>query len=419
MVGRTDEETSADSLRRALSLPLIILYGVGTTVGAGIYVLVGEVAAVAGAAAPISFLVAAILAGLSAFSFAELCGRYPMSAGEALYVKTAFRHTGVSTAIGMLVMVAGTISAATVIRGSVGYLNEFVAVPAVPTVIALTALLGVVAAWGIAEAATAAAAMTLVELGGLGLVIWVGSPALSDLPVVLPTIIPAWDWGPAVAILAGSVVAFFAFIGFEDMVNVAEEVKNPRRNMPIAIVVTLAITTLLYLIVTLIAVVALPLGVLAGTDAPLARVLERGFAGAPQIISAISLIAIANGALIQMIMGSRVLYGLGRSRQLPAFLAIVNRRTRTPLYATGLVVAVVGTLAATLPLLSLAKAASLAILVVFATVDLALVLIKRRKRNGPNDSFAVPMAVPLLGFIASTGIVLFEVGRWLIGLDAL
>ncbi len=313
------DATEPDSLRRTLSLPVIILYGVGTTVGAGIYVLVGEVAAVAGAAAPISFLVAAVLAGLSAFSFAELCGRFPASAGEALYTKIAFRRTGISTAIGLLVVVAGTISVATVIRGSVGYLNEFTAAPAIPTVIALTILLGGIAAWGIAEAAAAAAAMTLVELGGLGLVIWVGGPALADLPAALPTMIPTWELRPAVAVLAGSVVAFFAFIGFEDMVNVAEEVKNPRRSMPIAIIVTLGVTTVLYVIVTLIAVVVLPLEELAGTDAPLARVLEHGFTGAPQIVSAISLVAIANGALIQMIMGSRVLYGLGRSSAAPRF----------------------------------------------------------------------------------------------------
>ena len=413
------DATEPDSLRRTLSLPVIILYGVGTTVGAGIYVLVGEVAAVAGAAAPVSFLVAAVLAGLSAFSFAELCGRFPTSAGEALYTKIAFRHKGISTAIGLLVVVAGTISAATVIRGSVGYLNEFAAVPAIPAVIALTVLLGAVAAWGIAEAAGAAAAMTLVELGGLGLVIWVGGPALADLPAALPTMIPTWELGPAVAVLAGSVVAFFAFIGFEDMVNVAEEVKNPRRNMPIAIIVTLGVTTVLYIVVTLIAVVVLPLEELAGTDAPLARVLEHGFTGAPQIVSAISLVAIANGALIQMIMGSRVLYGLGRSRQLPGFLAVVNGRTRTPLYATGLVVAVVGVLAATLPLVSLAKAASLAILVVFATVDLALVIIKLREPGRAADSFTVPLGVPLLGFLASGGIVAFEMGRWITGFGGL
>lgn len=413
------DATEPDSLRRTLSLPVIILYGVGTTVGAGIYVLVGEVAAVAGAAAPISFLVAAVLAGLSAFSFAELCGRFPASAGEALYTKIAFRRTGISTAIGLLVVVAGTISAATVIRGSVGYLNEFTAAPAIPTVIALTILLGGIAAWGIAEAAAAAAAMTLVELGGLGLVIWVGGPALADLPAALPTMIPTWELRPAVAVLAGSVVAFFAFIGFEDMVNVAEEVKNPRRSMPIAIIVTLGVTTVLYVIVTLIAVVVLPLEELAGTDAPLARVLEHGFTGAPQIVSAISLVAIANGALIQMIMGSRVLYGLGRSRQLPGFLAVVNGRTRTPLYATGLIVAVVGILAATLPLVSLAKAASLAILVVFATVDLALVIIKLREPGRAAVSFTVPLGVPLLGFLASGGIVGFEMGRWITGFGGL
>ena len=400
-------------LRRALSLPLIILYGVGTTVGAGIYVLVGEVAAVAGTTTPFSFLVAAVLAGLSAFSFAELCGRYPKSAGEALYVRTAFGRERLSTAIGLLVVGAGVISAATVIRGATGYIGVFVDLPLVPTLLVLTAILGLTAAWGILEAVSAAALLTIIELGGLALVIWVGAPALAAVPEAFPTMIPTWQAAPVVAVVAGGIVAFFAFIGFEDMVNVAEEVKNAPRNMPIAIVTTLVITTALYVLVSVIAVLVVPMNELAGSDAPLARVLERGFAGAPQIISAISLVAVANGALIQIIMASRILYGLGRAEQLPAFFATINRRTRTPLLATAMVVLAVALFTTALPLLTLAKAASLAILIVFATVNLALVVIKRREWGQPVASFSVPMAVPALGFIASAAIVLFEVVRWI------
>ncbi len=399
-------------MRRALSLPLIILYGVGTTVGAGIYVLVGEVAAIAGATAPFSFLVAAVLAGLSAFTFAELCGRFPRSAGEAHYAQIAFRRTGLSTALGLLVVGAGIISSATVIRGATGYINVFVDLPVVPTLLVLTAGLGLIAAWGILEAVSAAAVLTLIELGGLGLVIWVGAPALTTFPEALPAITPSWQAAPIVAVVAGGVVAFFAFIGFEDMVNVAEEVKDAPRNMPIAIITTLVVTTVLYVVVSVITVLVVPLDELAGSGAPLAQVLARGFAGAPEIISAISLIAVANGALIQMIMASRILYGLGRNGQAPSFLAIVNRQTRTPLYATGLVVVVVGLFAAAVPLISLAKAASLSILIVFATVNLAAIVIKHRDRDLNIGSFTVPMGVPVLGFVASAGIVLFEIIRW-------
>jgi len=406
--------TPEAGLRRALSLPLIILYGVGTTVGAGIYVLVGEVAAVAGTTAPFSFLVAAALAGLSAFSFAELCGRYPRSAGEALYVRTAFGKVGLSTAVGLLVVAAGVISAATVIRGATGYIGVFVGLPVVPTVLALTALLGLTAAWGILEAVSAAALLTLIELGGLALVIWVGAPALATVPAALPTMIPTWEAAPIVAVVAGGVVAFFAFIGFEDMVNVAEEVKNAPRNMPIAIVTTLVITTALYMLISIIAVLVVPMSELAGSDAPLAQVLERGFSGAPQIISAISLIAVANGTLIQMIMASRILYGLGRTEQLPKVLATVNRRTRTPLMATFIVVLAVALFSTALPLLTLAKAASVAILIVFAIVNLALVVIKRRE-GAPTTSFSVPLLVPVLGFVASAAIVVFETTRWVTG----
>jgi len=401
-------------LRRALSLPLIILYGVGTTVGAGIYVLVGEVAALAGPTAPFSFLVAAVLAGLSAFSFAELCGRYPRSAGEALYVRTAFGKAGLSTAVGLLVIAAGVISAATVIRGATGYIGVFVDLPLVPTLLLLTAMLGLTAAWGILEAVSAAALLTLIELGGLALVIWVGAPALVEVPTALPTMIPTWEAAPIVAVVAGGVIAFFAFIGFEDMVNVAEEVKNAPRNMPIAIVTTLVVTTTLYVLISVIAVLVVPMSELAGSGAPLAQVLERGFSGAPQIISAISLVAVANGALIQMIMASRILYGLGRTAQLPKVLATVNRRTRTPLLATFIVVLAVALFTTALPLITLAKVASVAILIVFAVVNLALVVIKRRE-GSPSHSFSVPLLVPVLGFIASTAIVVFETTRWAIG----
>jgi basic amino acid/polyamine antiporter, APA family len=407
-----------NELRRALSLPLIILYGVGTTIGAGIYVLVGEVAAVAGTMAPFSFLVAAVLAGLSAFTFAELCGRYPQSAGEAKYAQVAFRRTSLSTAVGLLVVAAGVISAATVIRGALGYLGEFVDLPPIPTILALTALLGLVAAWGILEAVGIAALLTLVELGGLVLVIWVGAPALALLPESLPSMTPDWQAASIVTVIAGGVVAFFAFIGFEDMVNVAEEVKDASRNLPIAIVTTLVVTTVLYVLVTVIAVLVVPLGELAGSDAPLARVLANSFSGAPQIISAISLVAVANGALIQMIMASRILYGLSRSGQLPKVFATVNRRTRTPLFATTVVVSVVALLAIALPLLSLAKAASIAILIVFATVNLALLVVKRRERGKDHAGFSVPLVVPLFGFIASTAIVLFEATRWVMALVA-
>jgi len=402
------------ALRRALSLPLLTLYGIGTTVGAGIYVLVGEVAAQAGPAAPFSFVIAAVLAGLSALSFAELCSRFPRSAGEAIYVHEAFGSRGLATLVGLLVVAAGTISAATILRGATGYVDVFVPLPHVAIVVVLAVGLGALAIWGIAQAASAAALLTLVELAGLALVIWVGGPALERLPEAFPTMVPDVSPGALVGLVSGALIAFFAFIGFEDMVNVAEEVKNAPVTLPLAIVLTLVVTTMLYFAVTLVAVLAVPPDVLTSSSAPLAAVLETGFAGGPGIISAISLIAIVNGALVQMIMASRILYGLSRSGALPAFLGRVHSRTRTPVAATVIVTALIMTAAAVAPLVTLAKLASLTILVVFILVNLALLTIKRRamRQHDSGARFSVPAAVPILGLLASAGMVLFELVRW-------
>ncbi len=403
------------SLRRALSVPLITLYGIGTTIGAGIYVLVGEVAAQAGSAAPFSFVLAAVLAGLSALSFAELCSRYPRSAGEAVYVLEAFGNARLATLVGLMVVLAGTISAATVIRGSVGYAGTFIDIPGFAVVVPLTALLGLLAAWGITQAASAAALLTVVELVGLALVLWVGGPALERFPAALPSMLPDATATAWIGVTAGALVAFFAFIGFEDMVNVAEEVKDAPRTMPLAIVITLVTTTALYFAVTVVTILVVPQTELAGSDAPLALVLQTGFSGAPQIISAISLVAIANGALIQMIMASRILYGLSRSGDLPMLFGRVNRRTRTPLVATALVTLAIGIAATVAPLVTLAKLASMTILTVFALVNLSLLTIRRRQSTAPAPTgFRVPLVVPALGAVASVGIVVFEVVRWLV-----
>lgn len=411
--GETKLLSPEPSLRRTLSLPLITLYGIGTTVGAGIYVLVGEVAQLAGPGAPLSFVLAALLAGLSALSFAELCGRFPRSAGEAVYVYEAFGRRWLSVAVGLMVMAAGTVSAATVIRGSVGYLNEFIDLPALPIVVSLAAILGVVAIWGISQAAITAAVLTLVELGGLALVIGVGAPALERLPVMLSEVVPA-DGSAIVGMTAGALVAFFAFIGFEDMVNVAEEVRDAPRVMPLAIVITLVVTTVLYFLVTIITVIALPAEVLSGSTAPLARVLEQGFGGASELISGISIVAVVNGALVQIIMASRILYGLSRSGDLPRFLGYVSPHTRTPVFATIIVTALIATVAAAAPLATLATIASIVILLVFAVVNAALLVIKARRGTTPTGSFRVPRVVPALGLLASLAIVLFELGRRLV-----
>lgn len=397
-------------LKRSLSLTQITLYGLGTILGAGIYVLVGKVAGLAGLYAPVSFIVAAVLAGLTGLSYAELSARYPKSAGEAVYVQEGLRRRALSVLVGFLIILTGVVSAATIANGFVGYLHVFVAVSDWLAITLLVLLLGALAAWGISESVMAASLITLVEVGGLVLVIVVAGGSLGELPARLPELIPPPDTGVWLGIMLGAFLAFYAFIGFEDMVNVAEEVKDPSRVLPLAILIAIVVSTILYLLVSLVAVLALPPAELAQSRAPLALIYERATGSAPVLISLISIFAVVNGALIQIIMAARVLYGMSREGWLHGAFGKVHPFTRTPLLATAVATAIVLTLALWLPLMTLAKATSLVILVVFALINLSLVRIKRRQPRPPGIKI-YPAWIPLAGFLSTTGFVLFQVYR--------
>ncbi|MBW2232635.1 MAG: amino acid permease, partial [Deltaproteobacteria bacterium] len=211
-------------LERVLSLPVLILYGLGTTVGAGIYALIGEVAGRAGMWAPVAFLVAAGMASLTALSFCELSARLPRAGGEAVYVGTGLRSPRLAVAVGMLVAAIGCLSAATVARAIAGYLDELVPVAAWLGILILVIALGALAAWGITEAAWAAASMTVIEVGALIVVIVAGGEGLADVPAQLGELIPPLRADAWQSIGSASLLCFYAFLGFEDMVNVAEEV---------------------------------------------------------------------------------------------------------------------------------------------------------------------------------------------------
>lgn len=401
-------------LKRSLSLLQITFYGLGTILGAGIYVLVGKVAGDAGMYAPISFVVAAILAVLTGLSYAELCARYPKSAGVAFYTHQGFGRQHLSVTAGLLIILTGLVSAATLANGFVGYLQVFVAVPDWLVITLLVLALGALAAWGIDESVFAASAITLIEVAGLLLILFVAGGSLGDLPARLPELVPPLDVMAWHGILLGAFLAFYAFIGFEDMVNVAEEVKRPERNLPRAILIAVGVSTLLYLLVALVAVLALPPAELAQTRAPLAVIYERSTGSAPTLISLISLFAVVNGALVQIIMGSRVFYGMSREGWLHRALGRVHVRTRTPLLATALVTALVLVLALWLPLVTLAKATSFIILIVFAIINLALVRIKLRSAR-PEGVRVYPLWVPVAGFISTAALVLFQTIGWLCG----
>ena len=395
------------SLKRSLNLTQVVLYGLGTTIGAGIYALIGELASVSAYHAPLSFLLASVMAGLTALSFAELSGRFPRCAGAALYVKEAFCSEGLALLVGFLVIAAGMVSSAAIINGFTGYLGEFIELDRITAIIIVSLAIGAITAWGIAESVTIAALVTVVEIGGLLLIIAVSFSGIAAQPERLHELAPSMDRAGWYGIYAGSLLAFYAFIGFEDMVEVAEETRDVTRILPIGIMLTLGITTILYIVVMATAVLAMPPDELAQSQAPLARVYEHYTGRDATIISIIGLFALINGALIQMIMASRVLYGMSSRRLLPQTVGRVNKRTQTPLVATALATIVVLILAIYGSLATLAEATSVIILVVFSLVNLSLLRVKRKDPK-PEGLIVFPAIIPALGFLVSISFVLAE-----------
>ncbi len=397
----------ATTLRRSLSLWQVVLYGLGTTVGAGIYLLIGEVARTTGTAAPAAFLLSSLLAGLTALSFGELVARFPQSAGEAAYVREGFGSKGYARVVGLLVVTAGSVSAAVMTRGFVGYLATFVAPPEFVCIALFVVALVAVAIWGVGESVTLAGVLTLVEVGGLVVVIVAASDHLPAIPGRAAELLAVGNpavW-PGVAMAA--LLAFYAFLGFEDMVNVAEEVRDARRTLPKGIVITLVLTTGLYLLLSALSVIAVPPDELAQSKAPLALVYERASGGSAKTIAWVGVLAVVNGALIQLIMASRVMYGLASRGQLPAVFARVHERTQTPHIATVSVGIVVFLLAVAFPLGPLAESTSVVTLIVFASVNAALWRIKGQGGSGP-VSFEIPRWIPLLGAISTSGLLLYR-----------
>lgn len=376
-------------LKRRLGPVLLTAYGVGVMVGAGIYVLVGAVAGHAGGWTPLAFALAGLIAAPSALSYAELSTRLPEAAGEVAYVEAGLASRALGVLVGLAIVLSGVISAAAVLRGGVGYLTLLLPLPPAPLIFALGLLLTVIALWGVLESIGFAAILTVIEVAGLLLVIWAGAgaPAAPEIAAAVP-----WS-----GIAAGAALAFFAFIGFEDIVNMAEEVRDPTRTLPRAILAALVITTLLYVAVSAAAVHAVAPADLARSESPLAEVWAK--ASAPRaLLPAIAVAAALNGVLAQVVMAARVLYGLGRRLPVLGVFRHTHPRLGTPVAATLLAGALMLVAALALPVAALAQLTTTVLLCVFVLVNLALIGLKRRAPAAP---FRVPMAVPVFGALAS------------------
>lgn len=410
-VGGVDaSEPTGGRLRREISLPMLVLYGLGTTIGAGIYALIGEVAGTAGLHAPVSFLSAAVLAGVTGLGFAELAGRLPLAAGEAVFVDHAFGRQRMTRAVGAAVLAAGVVSAAAISNAFGGYIGELTGMSETVLVVGLVVSLGVVALAGVKESVRAAAVFTAIELVGLILVLWAGRAAFADVGGRAGDLFVPDGAHVVPGILGGAFLAFFAFLGFEDIDAVAEETNDARVTLPRAILVTLGITTVLYMAVSVVAVLTVTPAALAESDAPLTLIFEQA-GGSGDLLGVIAGLAMVNGALVQLVMIPRVLYGMSNLGLVPAWLGYVSPRTNVPARATLAGLAVVLTLAVSLDLGPLARITSAATLAVFMATNFALIVIKRR--DGETDTFQVPAWLPVVGIGAAALLFAAEAARTL------
>ncbi len=400
--------TQADEgqLKRELSGRMLAIYGAGTILGAGIYVLIGKVAGEAGYWLPLAFALAALVAGVNGMVYAELATRRPAAGGPSDYVHGAFGRRWLTTAVGWMIVATGIVSAATIANGFAGYLLEFFDLPRWLAQAGLLALLGGVAAWGVRESSWFMAITTSIGVLGLLFVLWVG---FAEPAAQAPASTGAWleragsPWaGAALAGLLSAVfLAVYAFIGFEDMVHMAEEVRRPRRAMPRAIGAAIGVAALLYVLVAIAALRVLEPQALRDAEAPLVEVVAAaGYARWP--LALLSLAIIMNGALAQLIMATRVLYSLAENRGAPPLLGRVHAHTGTPLLATALAVA--GALALTLffPLQTLAAMTSFIMLLVFAVSNAALIALERRRPEAPFDT---PFWLPWVGLLLSLALL--------------
>lgn len=390
------------TLKRRLTLPLLTLYGLGTMVGAGIYVLVGEILAVSGAGAPLAFLLAAVVAGFTAQSYGQLAGRFPKSAGEAVYVQEAFGRAWLTRLTGWSVVVTGLVSSGTLANGFGGYLSYFLPGWSTPAEIAFIVVLGAVAAWGISHTVWLAAAITASSIFGLLVVLAMSGRYLVEVPAALASMVPMTpDF--ALAVCLGAFVAFYAFVGFEDMVNVAEETQAPERTMGPAILMALITAGSLYVLVAWVAVLADRELDLAGHPAPLAAMVAHAGGHWGSAVALLSMLSVTNSALAQIVMVARVVYGMAGAGNAPTVLARIHPTRQTPLVATGLTVLVILVLATSFPLLTLAKATSFVVLVIFTLINLALLRLKLTGRVPDRGRW-----VPVLGATLSLGLMIMS-----------
>ncbi|HSD56045.1 MAG TPA: APC family permease [Candidatus Saccharimonadales bacterium] len=406
------DKTASQKLRRVVSTPMLAMYGIGNIVGAGVYVLIGKIAEPAGYLSIVAFLLAALVAFCAALSYAELAARFPVSAGVSVYLHEAFKAVRLSTVMGLLLVLAGAVSTATLLKGFTGYFHVlFESIP-IPVITIITALvLTAVTLKGIKESVGLAALLTVVEVGGLlflvGSILLAQPDAIATFHNHFTDALGNIDSAALAGVLSATLIAFYAFIGFEDMVNIAEEVKEPRKAFPRAILIAIALVTVLYIAVTVVTLGVLSPSLLGESKAPLADAYHAATGNAVGVIVVISLLATLNGILVNIIMGSRYLYGLGKRQWISPWFSKVSGRhvpARGILIMT--TIALIGAL--WFPIEHLAQLTSVLLLAVFFAVNTSLIVIRKRPVTTPPVRIS-PTFVPWVGAVAAGSLLISQV----------
>jgi basic amino acid/polyamine antiporter, APA family len=401
-------------LKRGIGPWLLLFFILGDIVGAGIYALVGEVGGLVGGAIWSAFLCAFVLAIFTASSYAELVTKYPRAGGSATYVNNAFRNPFVSFMVAFAVMASGITSACTLTLAFSGdYLAQFISVPIIGAAIVFMLLITAINFYGISESVRINVVLTLVEITGLILIIIIGIAALAGGHGD-PGRAFEFKEGTSVltALLAGTVLAFYALIGFDDSVNVAEETQHPSRNYPRAIFGALLLAGVIYLLVTFTASMVVPTATLAESSGPLLEVVEAGPIAIPtKLFAAIALLAVSNGALINMIMASRIVYGMGDQGVIPAVFSTVHPGRRTPWVSIAFTSVIALLVLITIgrndeALSTLGSTTVVLLLIAFVMVNIS-VLVLRRDEVG-HEHFRTPTVFPILGAVIAVGLLIYQ-----------
>ncbi len=403
------------SLEKSISLPQAIIYGIGIILGAGIYALIGEAAGIAGNAVWLSFVFAAIIASFTAFSYAELSTIFSKSAAEYVYVERSTNSKKLAFFVGYLTILATIISAAAVSLGFATYAKLFIPLPQIIIAIILIVVLSIINFKGISESVKMNTIFTLIEAGGLFIIIIIGAPFLGKVDLLAsstgaPFLSPLF----LAPIFSATALIFFAYLGFEDLANIAEETKNPKKNIPIATIVSLVVTTIIYILVAMVAVsVVSPAALLEAssasslTEGPLALVattaLQNPTAGF--VFTIIALFATSNTVLILLIVASRILYGMSSENSLPKFLSKIHYKNKTPYYAVFVagVISIIFTLNGSIG--DVAALTNLSVFLFFFAVNASLIILRYKNRaNKSSTGFRSPINIswfPVLPFIGS------------------